>query len=77
MYEQAHGIVKWFKSDKGFGFIESKGQEYFVHFSAIKCKGFKTLPQGAEVLFKILESPKGMQASEVEIIPPNLPQAIK
>jgi len=68
MSDKVNGVVKWFKDDKGFGFIEHEGQDYFVHFRNIKCKGFKSLPKGGSVSFKIIKGRKGMQADEVEII---------
>lgn len=60
------GTVKWFNESKGFGFIESNGKDYFVHFSAIMGSGFKTLAEGATVLFKASQGQKGPQAEEVE-----------
>lgn len=64
------GIVKWFSKQKGFGFIAPDGQEdgkdVFVHFSAIKGSGFKTLREGARVSFEIVEGDKGLQASNVK-----------
>lgn len=68
MSERLSGIVKWFKDDKGFGFIEYDGKDFFVHFSNIKCEGFKTLPKGGKVSFTAIKGKKGMQADEVEII---------
>lgn len=68
MSDRLEGIVKWFKDDKGFGFIQYKGQDYFVHFSNIKCEGFKSLPKGSAVSFKAINGKKGMQADEVEIV---------
>lgn len=67
MSEKIRGTVKWFNESKGFGFIESNGKDYFVHFSAIQSNGFKTLPEGASVLFKASQGPKGPQAEEVEV----------
>ncbi|HHF7343737.1 MULTISPECIES: cold-shock protein [Legionella] len=67
MSEKIRGKVKWFNESKGFGFIESNGKDYFVHFSAIQGSGFKTLPEGAAVLFKAGQGQKGPQAEEVEI----------
>ncbi|KTC78410.1 cold-shock protein [Legionella brunensis] len=67
MSEKIRGKVKWFNDKKGFGFIESEGKDYFVHFSAIQSSGFKTLPEGAAVLFKAGHGQKGPQAEEVEI----------
>ncbi|WP_058533868.1 cold-shock protein [Legionella saoudiensis] len=68
MSEKISGTVKWFRDDKGFGFIQSEGQEYFVHFSGILGKGFKSLPMGAKVSFNVSKGKKGMQAQDVEII---------
>ncbi|ATH94835.1 cold-shock protein [Bacillus glycinifermentans] len=61
------GKVKWFNSEKGFGFIEVEGQDdVFVHFSAIQGEGFKTLEEGQSVTFEIVEGNRGPQASNVE-----------
>lgn len=68
MSEKIRGQVKWFNESKGFGFIESQGEDYFVHFSAIQTSGFKTLPEGASVMFKAGKGQKGLQAEEVEIV---------
>lgn len=68
MSDILNGTVKWFKNDKGFGFIQSAGFDYFVHYSAIQCKGFKSLPKGAKVTFKAINGKKGLQAAEVLII---------
>lgn len=60
------GIVKWFNSEKGFGFIQvDGGDDVFVHFSAIQGNGFKTLDEGQRVSFDIVEGPKGPQAANV------------
>lgn len=61
------GKVKWFDERKGYGFIEpdNGGQDVFVHFSAIVSDGFKTLTEGQEVKFEIVQSGKGLQASNV------------
>jgi cold shock protein len=68
MADKLHGKVKWFNESKGFGFIESGGKDYFIHFSAIQSSGFKTLPEGANVLFKVGKGQKGPQAEEVELV---------
>jgi len=68
MSEKIRGTVKWFNEGKGFGFIEASGKDYFVHFSAIKGSGFKTLAEGASVMFKASQGQKGPQAEEVELI---------
>ncbi|QTM98076.1 MULTISPECIES: cold shock domain-containing protein [Sediminibacillus] len=61
------GKVKWFNADKGFGFIEREdGDDVFVHFSAIQTEGFKTLDEGQEVEFDIVEGDRGPQASNVQ-----------
>jgi cold shock protein len=62
----ATGKVKWFNSEKGFGFIEVEGgDDVFVHFSAIQSEGFKTLDEGQEVEFDIEEGQRGPQAVNV------------
>lgn len=62
-----HGKVKWFNSEKGFGFIEREGgDDVFVHFSAIQGEGYKTLEEGQEVTFDIEEGQRGPQASNVQ-----------
>ena len=60
------GKVKWFNAEKGFGFIErEEGDEIFVHFTAIQGEGFKTLEEGQEVEFDIVEGNRGPQAANV------------
>ncbi|MBC2015505.1 cold-shock protein [Listeria welshimeri] len=60
------GTVKWFNSEKGFGFIEVEGgDDVFVHFSAIQGDGFKTLDEGQSVEFEIVEGQRGPQAEKV------------
>ena len=68
MSDKVRGTVKWFNEGKGFGFIESNGKEYFVHFSAIQSNGFKTLAEGAAVMFKASKGQKGLQAEEVVVV---------
>jgi CspA family cold shock protein len=63
------GTVKWFNDAKGFGFITSEsGEDVFVHFSAIQSQGFRSLPEGAQVEFDIIQGPKGLQAANVNQI---------
>ncbi len=60
------GTVKWFNSEKGFGFIAREdGEDVFVHFSAIQTTGFKTLEEGQEVEFEIVDGNRGPQAANV------------
>lgn len=60
------GKVKWFNNEKGFGFITTEGgDDVFVHFSAIQGDGFKSLEEGQEVEFTIVEGARGPQAAEV------------
>lgn len=60
------GVVKWFDSKKGFGFISvDGGDDVFVHFTAIQGEGYKTLDEGQQVEFEIEDGPKGPQASNV------------
>lgn len=60
--------VKWFNDAKGFGFIENnEDEDIFVHYSEIKSDGYKTLSQGQEVTFNLVNTNKGYQAKEVEL----------
>jgi len=60
------GTVKWFNSEKGFGFIEVEGEDdVFVHFTAIAGEGFKTLEEGQAVEFNVVEGNRGPQAENV------------
>lgn len=62
----AKGKVKWFNSTKGFGFILNvNGDEVFVHYTAIREDGYKSLVEGQEVEFDLYEGPKGLQAQNV------------
>ena len=61
-----NGRVKWFNNEKGYGFIDhSSGEDIFVHYSAIKQEGYKTLSEGQLVSFDLIETPKGLQAINV------------
>ena len=61
------GKVKWFNNEKGYGFIEYNDlEDIFVHYSAIKKEGYKTLKEGDMVDFKLIETGKGLQAIDVE-----------
>ncbi|TDT72405.1 putative cold-shock DNA-binding protein [Hypnocyclicus thermotrophus] len=65
----ALGTVKWFNSEKGFGFITSEeGNDVFVHFSQIQKDGFKTLEEGEKVSFDVVQGQKGPQAENVVIV---------
>ncbi|PLS01954.1 cold-shock protein [Neobacillus cucumis] len=61
-----NGKVKWFNSEKGYGFIEREsGEDVFVHFSAIQGEGFKTLEEGQSVTFDVEQGNRGPQAANV------------
>lgn len=61
------GTVKWFNNTKGYGFIEYGNlEDIFVHYSAIRKDGYKTLREGEIVEFKLIETTKGLQAIDVE-----------
>lgn len=63
------GTVKWFNDSKGFGFISRQnGEDVFVHYSAIQTKGFRSLQEGQNVQFDVVEGPKGWQAENVQIL---------
>jgi CspA family cold shock protein len=60
------GRVKWFNDSKGYGFIEQDGgKDIFVHFTAIEGDGFKSLAEGQQVEFEVIEGAKGPQAAKV------------
>ena len=61
-----NGKVKWFNDQKGYGFIEKEsGDDVFVHFSAIQEEGFKSLEEGQEVEFEVVEDDRGPKAENV------------
>jgi CspA family cold shock protein len=60
------GTVKWFNADKGYGFIETEsGSDVFVHYSAIQGEGYKTLEEGQQVEFEVVQGNRGPQAEHV------------
>lgn len=64
-----NGKVKWFSPEKGYGFITSEdGTDVFAHFSQINIEGFKTLSEGQEVTFELVDGEKGPQAANIEVI---------
>ena len=70
MSERVNGTVKWFNNAKGFGFITraENDDDLFVHFRSIQGEGFRTLDEGQDVEFVVVEGPKGLQAEEVSKI---------
>jgi CspA family cold shock protein len=69
MAERIVGTVKWFNTQKGYGFLAREGgPDVFVHFSAIRGDGFKNLQEGQRVEFTIEKGPKGLQAADVVIL---------
>ncbi|HEX6325888.1 MAG TPA: cold-shock protein [Jiangellaceae bacterium] len=65
----AQGTVKWFNSEKGYGFIAvDGGNDLFVHYTAIQMDGYRSLEDGQRVEFEVGEGPKGPQAEQVRIV---------
>ena len=65
----ARGTVKWFNNQKGYGFIyDEAGHDVFVHYSGLNMEGFKSLSEGQEVEFDVINGPKGPQATNVNIL---------
>ena len=66
MSERYNGVVKWFNTAKGWGFITSEsGDDIFVHFREIRGEGYRTLQEGQRVEFVMIEGQKGLQAEDV------------
>ncbi|MBU1101929.1 MAG: cold-shock protein [Bacteroidetes bacterium] len=69
MAERKEGSVKWFNSEKGFGFIQqSSGDDVFVHFKSIIGDGYKSLEENDKVEYTVVQGDKGLQASEVRVM---------
>lgn len=67
--QRVTGTVKWFNDQKGFGFLsQANGSDVFVHYSAIEAQGFRSLAEGDEVEFSIVQGPKGPAAAGVRKI---------
>ncbi len=63
------GTVKWFNSEKGYGFITGEdGKDVFAHYSQISGSGFKTLEEGQKVTFDVAQGQKGLQAENIELV---------
>ncbi len=69
MADRENGTVKWFNATKGYGFIHrSDGKDIFVHFSAIQGAGYRSLEEGQNVEFTVVEGQKGLQAQDVIVV---------
>lgn len=67
MANRESGTVKWFDNAKGYGFIQRpQGEDVFVHYRAIRGEGYRTLQEGQQVQFNIVQGQKGLQAEDVE-----------
>lgn len=62
------GTVRWFNDEKGFGFIEAKGQDVFVHFSAIQKNGYRSLEEGQRVCYQLSRGKNGPMALNVRLL---------
>ena len=64
-----NGVVKWFNSSKGYGFIEQEnGPDVFVHHTGMNANGFRSLNEGDRVTFEIVQGPKGPSAANVTVV---------
>ena len=69
MSDRVTGTVKWFNNSKGFGFLsQENGEDVFVHFTAIRSEGFRSLQEGQKVEFAVEKGPKGLQAKDVVVL---------
>jgi cold shock protein len=69
MSDRVTGIVKWFNTAKGYGFIgDDRGEDFFVHYSAIQSTSYHQIQKGQRVEFSVEEGPKGLQAVNVVLI---------
>ncbi|MEC7227374.1 MAG: cold-shock protein [Candidatus Latescibacterota bacterium] len=69
MADRENGTVKWFNDEKGFGFVERAGDsDVFVHYSAIRGDGFRTLAEGQKVEFEVVQGQKGPAADGVIVL---------
>jgi CspA family cold shock protein len=69
MADRENGVVKWFNATKGFGFIQREGApDLFVHFSAIRGDGYRSLEEGQSVEYTVAQGQKGLQATDVVVL---------
>ncbi len=69
MADRETGVVKWFNATKGFGFIQREGApDLFVHFSAIRGNGYRSLEEGQSVEYTVAQGQKGLQATDVVVL---------
>lgn len=72
MSNRIDGSVKWFSNERGYGFVtvdgDASAKEYFVHYSYVKMNGYKTLKAGQKVSFVLMDTDRGVQAQDVEVM---------
>ena len=69
MSNRETGTVKWFDNAKGFGFIQrAQGEDVFVHFRQIRGEGYRSLQEGQQVSFNVVQGQKGLQAEDVSVV---------